>query len=201
MADRSGIFAGENPFEISRRWLKDAEASELNDPNAAALATVDENGAPNVRIILVKAIEDDAFVFFTNYNSRKGRDLNVTPMAALDLHWKSLERQIRVRGNVIEESAEKSDAYFQSRDHGSKIGAWASRQSEPLSSKGHLVKAVAKQQAKHGLHPQRPSHWGGFRIEPFEFEFWAAGKFRIHDRFRWTRRPPQNDWQIERLFP
>ena len=201
MADRKGIFAGDDPFEISRRWLLEAEASEPNDANAAALATVDESGAPNVRIVLIKAIEDDAFVFFTNYSSRKGRDIDANPSVALDLHWKSLHRQIRVRGSVVRESAEKSDAYYQSRAHGSRIGAWASKQSQPLASKSKLIKSVAAAELKHGLKPQRPDHWGGFRVVPYEFEFWADGQFRIHDRFRWTRDTAIEPWTIQRLYP
>lgn len=201
MADRTGIFAGDNPFEISRRWLKEAEASEPNDANAAALATVDENGAPNVRIILVKDIDDDAFVFFTNYDSRKGRDIAAHGQVALDLHWKSLRRQIRVRGHVVRETSEKSDAYYHSRAHGSRIGAWASRQSEPMAGKSDLLKAVAKAELHHGLKPQRPPNWGGFRVVPFEMEFWADAAFRLHDRFRWTRANPSDPWEINRLFP
>ncbi len=201
MADRSGIFAGDDPFQIARRWLKDAEQSEPNDPNAAALATVDDTGMPNVRIVLIKAIDDDALVFFTNYDSQKGREIATSGKVALALHWKSLKRQIRVRGLVARESAAASDAYYASRALGSRIGAWASRQSEPMAKKSDLVKAVAKAQLKHGLTPARPPHWGGFRITPLEFEFWAAGEFRLHDRFRWRRDEPGAQWQIQRLNP
>jgi len=201
MADRSGIFAGDDPFQIARRWLKDAEQSEPNDPNAAALATVDDTGMPNVRIVLIKAIDDDALVFFTNYDSQKGREIATSGKVALDLHWKSLKRQIRVRGLVARESEAASDAYYASRALGSRIGAWASRQSEPLAKKSDLVKAVAKAQLKHGLTPARPPHWGGFRIAPLEVEFWAAGEFRLHDRFRWRRDDPGAPWQIQRLNP
>lgn len=201
MNRRSGIFSGDDPMVIARRWLAEAEAKEPSDPNAAALATVDAEGMPNVRIILVKAIEDDAFVFFTNYNSVKGRELEASGKAALNFHWKSLARQVRVRGLVARESEEKSDAYYRTRPLGSRIGAWASRQSQPLASKAALLKAVARAQAQHGLNPPRPPFWGGFRVTPLEFEFWAAGEFRLHDRFRWARDTPGSDWKISRLNP
>lgn len=201
MADRSGIFAGDDPFSIARRWLDDATPVEKNDPNAVSLATVDTDGLPNVRVVLVKAIEDDCLIFYTNYDSHKGREIEASGKVALCFHWKSLERQIRVRGLITRTGAEISDAYYHSRDLGSRIGAWASRQSEPLSVKSDLVKAVAKAQAKHGLSPKRPEHWGGYRIEPVEFEFWAAGRFRLHDRFRWTRPGATKPWDIQRLNP
>ncbi len=201
MSNRKGIFAGDDPFAITRRWLDEASAREPSDPNAAALATVDETGMPNLRVILVKAIEDDAVVFFTNYESRKGREIAVHPKVALNFHWKSLERQVRIRGRVERETPQASDAYYRSRALGSRIGAWASRQSQPLASKAALLKAVARAQAEHGLNPSRPPFWGGFRVTPLEFEFWAAGEFRLHDRFRWERASPGADWKISRLNP
>ncbi len=201
MSNRKGIFAGDDPFAITRRWLDEAAAREPSDPNAAALATVDETGMPNLRVILVKAIEDDAVVFFTNYESRKGREIAAHPKVALNFHWKSLERQVRIRGLVERETPQASDAYYRSRPLGSRIGAWASRQSQPLASKAALLKAVARAQAQHGLNPPRPPFWGGFRVTPLEFEFWAAGEFRLHDRFRWARDTPGSDWKISRLNP
>ncbi|MEE9389400.1 MAG: pyridoxamine 5'-phosphate oxidase [Paracoccaceae bacterium] len=201
MADRSGIFAGDDPFEIARQWLSQAEKTEQNDANAGALATVDADGMPNVRIVLLKDIEDDGLVFFTNYNSRKGQELISAGSAAFNMHWKSLGRQIRVRGSVAKVSATVSDEYYQTRALGSRIGAWASQQSAPLISKSQLVKTVALATAKHGTNPQRPEFWGGFKIMPIEFEFWANGEFRLHDRFRWSRENLKEIWNIQRLNP
>lgn len=201
MSDRSGIFAGDDPFEIARSWLTEAEASEPNDPNAIALATVDAEGRPNVRMVLLKEIEDAAFVFYTNYESKKGEELAETPEAAFVLHWKSLRRQIRVRGSVTRENGPQADAYFDSRSLKSRIGAIASQQSRPLDSRGTLMAAAAKIGVQQGLHPKRPDHWGGFRITPYEMEFWADGDFRLHDRFRWTRPASADAWTIQRLFP
>lgn len=198
---RSGIFKGDDPFEIARTWLAEAETTEINDPNAIALSTVDSDGLPNARMVLLKAIEDDAFVFFTNYESAKGNEIEASGQAAFVMHWKSLQRQIRVRGAVVRESDEASDAYYKSRALGSRIGAWASQQSRPLKSKAALMEAVAKEGLTHGLNPKRPPFWGGYRIVPTEIEFWAAGEFRLHDRFRWTRGTNDADWTIVLLNP
>ncbi len=198
---RSGIFKGDDPFEIARTWLAEAETSEINDPNAIALSTVDSDGLPNARMVLLKAIEDDAFVFFTNYESAKGNEIEASGQAAFVMHWKSLQRQIRVRGAVVRESDAASDAYYKSRALGSRIGAWASQQSRPLKSKAALMEAVAKEGLTHGLNPKRPPFWGGYRIVPTEIEFWAAGEFRLHDRFRWTRETNDADWTIVLLNP
>lgn len=201
MVDRSGIFAGDDPFEIARIWAAEAEGTEPNDPNAIALASVDPTGLPNVRMVLLKEIEADGFVFYTNYRSIKAREIEAAGKAAFVMHWKSLRRQIRVRGLVVREDGPKADAYYASRSLKSRIGAWASQQSEPLSSRGALMTEVARVTAEQGLNPRRPPFWGGFRISPLEIEFWADGAFRLHDRFRWSR--PQTDalWQIERLNP
>ncbi|WP_417254743.1 pyridoxamine 5'-phosphate oxidase [Celeribacter sp.] len=201
MVPRKGIFKGDDPFEISRRWLKEAEAKEINDPNAIAIATVDGDGLPNVRMVLLKEIADDAFVFFTNYESAKGQEIENAGKAAFVMHWKSLRRQVRVRGLVTRETNEASDAYYKSRALGSRIGAWASKQSRPLESKAALMEAVAKEGMKHGPNPKRPPFWGGYRITPLEIEFWADGEFRLHDRFRWSRATPQDAWEIVRLNP
>lgn len=201
MSDRDGIFAGDDPFEIARRWLAEAETSEVNDPNAIALSTVDETGLPNARMVLLKEIEADAFVFYTNYESAKARELDSAGKAAFVMHWKSLHRQIRVRGLVSKEDGAKADAYYQSRSLKSRLGAWASRQSRPLSSRAALVAEVAKVTALKGPHPDRPSFWGGYRISPVEIEFWADGAFRLHDRFVWRRATVADAWQIERLNP
>lgn len=201
MSDRTGIFAGDDPFEIARRWLSEAEASEINDPNAIALSTVDAEGMPNVRMVLLKEIEADAFVFYTNYDSRKGREIQAAGKAAFVLHWKSLHRQIRVRGTVTREEGEKADAYYASRSLKSRLGAWASMQSQPLGSRMELMADVAKVTAKLGPNPPRPEFWGGFRIHPTEIEFWADGAFRLHDRFRWVRSDKKVVWEINRLHP
>jgi len=201
MSDRTGIFAGDNPFEIARSWLSEAEAAEPNDPNAIALGTVDDAGLPNVRMVLLKDIEDDAFVFYTNYDSKKGQELEASGKAAFVMHWKSLRRQIRVRGIVEREDGAAADAYFNSRSLKSRLGAWASAQSQPLSSRAALVAEVAKVTAKLGPNPQRPPNWGGFRIRPVEIEFWADGPFRLHDRFRWTKVDAASTWKVDRLNP
>ncbi len=201
MAGRKQLFKADDPFDLARRWLDEAAKTEPNDPNAAALATVDAQGRPDVRVVLIKAIHDDAVVFFTNYESRKGEEIAANPWAAVNFHWKTLRRQVRIRGRVERASAEESDAYYASRALGSRIGAWASQQSRPLSSKAALLKEVAKAQIKHGANPQRPPFWGGFRIVPFEFEFWADGEFRLHDRFRWSLREDAGGWDVQRLNP
>ena len=201
MSDRSGIFTGEDPFAIARAWLGEAEASEPNDPNAIALASVDADGLPNVRMVLLKDIEDAAFVFYTNYGSAKGQELTQSGKAAFVMHWKSLRRQIRVRGTVTREEGPQADAYYNSRSLQSRLGAWASQQSQPLSSRGALMADVAKITVTQGPTPKRPPFWGGFRIEPVEIEFWADGAFRLHDRFRWTRKSAKDAWDVQRLNP
>ncbi|WP_280985199.1 pyridoxamine 5'-phosphate oxidase [Dinoroseobacter shibae] len=201
MAERSGKFAGDNPFDITRAWLAEAEASEPNDPNAMALSTVDADGLPNVRMVLLKEIEDDAFVFYTNYGSAKAAELDQAGKAAVVFHWKSLRRQIRVRGHVSREDGPKADAYYKSRSLQSRIGAWASEQSRPLESRAALMARVAKLGLEKGLNPDRPPFWGGYRLRPVEMEFWADGDFRLHDRYRWTRADGESDWKISRLNP
>ncbi len=201
MGERSGIFVGEDPFEIARAWLAEAEKHELNDPDAIALSTVDADGMPNARMVLLKKIEADAFVFYTNYESAKAREIENAGKAAFVMHWKSLRRQIRVRGTVEREDSAKADAYFASRSLKSRLGAWASRQSQPLESRGALMAEVARVSARHGLNPPRPPFWGGYRICPLEIEFWADGAHRLHDRFRWRRARPGQDWEVCRLSP
>ena len=202
--DRTGIFAGDDPFVLAQSWLSEAEKVEPNDPNAMALATVDAAGLPNVRMVLLKEIEQGsagAFVFYTNYDSAKGQEMAASGQAAFVLHWKSLRRQIRVRGLTARVGAAQADAYFASRSLPSRLGAWASRQSRPLASRGALLAEVAKVTLREGPSPVRPPFWGGFRITPLEVEFWADGDFRLHDRFRWRREVPESPWQIDRLNP
>ena len=199
--DRSGIFAGSDPFAIAQAWLTEAEATEPNDPNAIALATVDAEGLPNVRMVLLKEIESDAFVFYTNYGSAKGQEIAASGKAAFVLHWKSLRRQIRVRGVTEREDGPQADAYYASRSLKSRLGAWASDQSQPLGSREALMAHAAKVALTKGTNPPRPPFWGGFRLRPVEIEFWADGAFRLHDRFRWSRASFQDDWFVNRLNP
>jgi pyridoxamine 5'-phosphate oxidase len=199
--ERDGIFAGDDPFAIARRWLAEAETSEPNDPNAIALSTVDAEGMPNARMVLLKDIEDDAFVFYTNYTSKKAQEIEAAGKAAFVLHWKSLRRQIRVRGITEREDGPQADAYYASRSLKSRLGAWASKQSQPLSSRESLMAEVAKLTVSLGVNPPRPPFWGGIRIRPVEIEFWADGAFRLHDRFRWTLDMHEKNWRIARLNP
>lgn len=201
MSERNGIFAGDDPCKIAARWLAEAEKTESNDPNAIALATVDSDGLPNARMVLLKDIEPDAFVFYTNYSSAKAKELDGAEKAAFVMHWKSLRRQIRVRGTISKEDGPMADEYYASRSLKSRLGAWASRQSEPLSSRAALMAEVAKVTAKLGPNPPRPEFWGGYRLTPVEIEFWADGAFRLHDRFRWRRDPSNKKWNVERLNP
>lgn len=201
MTDRTGIFAGDDPFELARQWLAEAEKTEPNDPNAIALATVDETGMPNARMVLLKEIEDDAFVFYTNYGSAKAQEIEATGKAAFVMHWKSLRRQVRARGFVTREEGEQADAYYASRSLKSRLGAWASRQSQPLASRAALMAEVARATARLGPNPPRPPFWGGYRLRPIEIEFWADGPFRLHDRFRWSRASLEAPWTIQRLNP
>jgi len=202
----SGIFDTEDPYALARAWLEEAGKTEPEDANAVALATVDQHGLPNVRMVLLKEIEASqvkgGFVFYTNHESAKGLELKGQPKAAMVFHWKSLRRQIRIRGPVEQVAPKMSDEYYRSRAYQSRIGAWASRQSRPLANRRTLLAEVAKLAAKYPLNPPRPPHWGGYRIRPVEIEFWSNGDFRLHDRFRWTRLKPDADaWTVQRLNP
>lgn len=190
----------EEPFDLFGRWLKEAEESEPNDPNAMALATVDETGLPDVRMVLLKGFDPQGFVFYTNFESAKGREILATRKAALLFHWKSRRRQVRVRGPVEIVSDAEADAYFASRPRGSRIGAWASRQSRPLESRFALEKAVAEHTARFGFGEiPRPPHWSGFRVRPREIEFWQDGMFRLHDRVKFVA--GDGGWSKDRLYP
>ena len=201
MEERKGLFAGDDPFEIARRWLAEAESVEINDPNAIALSTVDADGMPNARMVLLKDISDSSFVFYTNYESQKAREIDQAAKAAFVMHWKGLRRQIRARGTVTKEDGPEADEYYASRSLKSRLGAWASAQSQPLSSRAALMAKVAKITAQKGTNPPRPPFWGGYRLCPVEIEFWADGAHRLHDRFRWTRENDSQDWNVIRLNP
>ena len=200
--------AAEEPFAVFASWLREAEATEPNDPNAMALATVDAQGLPNVRMVLLKGLDaadrgaDRGFVFYSNFESAKGLELLGAGKAALLFHWKSLRRQVRVRGPVTTVSDAEADAYFATRARGSRLGAWASAQSRPLESRFALEKAVAQVTARHlvGDIP-RPPHWSGFRVTPVELEFWHDRPFRLHDRLVFRRDAAGQPWNRTRLYP
>jgi pyridoxamine 5'-phosphate oxidase len=197
----------DEPFALFANWLRDAEAGEPNDPNAMALATVDADGLPNVRMVLLKGVDgadatDRGFVFYTNLESAKGRELQAAHKAALCFHWKSLRRQVRVRGLVTLVSGVEADAYYASRARGSRLGAWASAQSRPLESRFALEKAVALVTAKYPIGEiPRPPHWSGFRVTPLEIEFWHDRPFRLHDRLVFRRPDATAAWEKARLYP
>ena len=202
LLDDGGIRAENDPLLLFGRWMLEAKKSEPNDPEAMALATVDAGGRPNVRMVLLKGWDADGFVFYTNKESAKGSEIFSHPHAALCLHWKSLRRQIRVRGSISEVSRQEADAYFASRAKDSQIGAWASAQSRPMDSRFALEKEVAKIAAKYALSKvPRPDYWSGFRVAPFEIEFWRDKPFRLHDRLVYRRDNPKSSWTSERLFP
>jgi len=191
-----------DPFRLFNEWLGKAKETEINDPNGVALATADASGFPDVRMVLLKDADERGFVFYTNLGSAKGQELAENPRAALCFHWKSLRRQVRVRGHVSPVTAEEADAYFASRHRESQIGAWASRQSRPLETRFELEKEVARYATKFGLGKvPRPAHWSGFRIAPLRIEFWRDRPFRLHDRLVFVRPEPEGDWQTMKLFP
>lgn len=193
---------GGDPFQRFQEWFADAESTEPNDPNAMALSTVDPQGMPNVRMVLLKGFDPSGFVFYTNYDSAKGGEVLASPKAAIVFHWKSLRRQVRARGHVSQVTDEEADAYFQSRARASRIGAWASKQSRPLESRFEFETEIARYTAKFGMGDiPRPPHWSGFRITPIEIEFWQDRKYRLHDRVRFVRKDEHTKWHATRLFP
>ena len=193
------ISAGTDPFVLFQTWFDEAVTAEINDPDAIALASVNADGMPSVRMVLLRQWSKDGFLFFTNYQSRKSGELLATGKAAFCMHWKSLRKQVRVTGQVGKATAAQSDAYFNSRGRGSQIGAWASAQSQPLGSRAELMAKVEAHDKKFPDSVTRPPHWGGFCLVPEEIEFWADGEHRLHDRFRFTR--ADSGWDIQRLNP
>lgn len=197
---KSDFTLSETPIMLFGEWLTDATKSELNDPNALALATVDASGMPDVRMVLLKGYDERGFVFYTNFESVKGTEILSSMKAAMGFHWKTLRRQVRIRGNVEIVSDAEADEYYASRARGSRIGAWASKQSRPLESRFALEKAVAVVTAKYPIGDiPRPPHWSGFRIVPTEIEFWHDGAFRLHDRVKFVR--DGEGWTKTRLYP
>ncbi len=190
------------PLRLFADWLEEARASEPNDPTAMSVATVDGDGLPNVRMTLLKEFDERGFVFYTNFESQKGTEILASRKAALGFHWKSLRRQVRVRGPVEVVSEEEADAYYKSRPRDSRIGAWASQQSRPLESRFALEKAVARYAAKYAIGDvPRPPYWSGFRVKPVYIEFWKDGAFRLHDRMVFQRTGDDDDWSKTRLYP
>jgi pyridoxamine 5'-phosphate oxidase len=196
------LVPADEPLELFREWFAEAKAHEPNDPEGMALATVDAQGLPDVRMVLLKHADHEGFVFYTNLESAKGEELAANPLAALCFHWKSLRRQIRVRGPVTRVSDAEADAYFATRAKDSQIGAWASRQSRPLEGRFALEKEVARYAAKYALSSvPRPPHWSGFRVKPLAIEFWRDRPFRLHERIRYHREAPGDSWKMDHLFP
>lgn len=198
----SDLAEAKEPFGPFEAWFAEAKAAEPRDPDAMTVATVDADGLPNVRTVLLKEWSPAGFVFYTNSESAKGRELDGQKKAAMVLYWKSLSRQVRARGPIERVTAAESDAYFSSRPRGAQIGAWASQQSRELASKKALEDAVARQTQKFGENPvPRPPHWLGYRIVPLEIEFWSEQPFRLHERIQFSRKSPQAEWTRRRLYP
>lgn len=188
------------PLQIFDKWFKEALKAKVPEPNAMTLATVSADGRPSTRVLLIKSYDNQGLVWFTNYNSRKGKELDNNPYAAIQFHWPELERVIRIEGKVEKISAQESDAYFAKRPLDSRIGAWASPQSQVIPSRALLVENAARYAAKFLLRPPRPDHWGGYRLTPDTWEFWQGRKSRLHDRLRY-RLTDEGDWMLERLAP
>jgi pyridoxamine 5'-phosphate oxidase len=200
--DDAAFFATDEPLALLAGWLKEARDKEPNDPNAMALATADESGAPDVRMVLLKDFDARGFTFYSNFESAKGEQLAANPRGALCFHWKSLRRQVRVKGDVVPVAAEEAEAYFQSRDRGARLGAWASAQSRPLPNRFALEQRVAEYAVKFGVGKiPLPPYWGGYRLVPLAIEFWRDRPFRLHDRLVFTRASADAAWEKSRLFP
>lgn len=200
MSDNIFLEYGKEPVSLFRKWLSEAEKSEINDPNAMALATVDKEGHPEVRMVLLKDVDDRGFTFYTNLESAKANALQAHPYAALNFYWKSLEKQVRISGPVVKTSDEEADKYFASRSRASRLGAWASSQSRPCEDYSNFEKLVAEADKKFtGQDVPRPKHWGGFRVVPERIEFWIGHPDRLHKRFVYIKN--NNEWKANWLFP
>jgi len=190
----------DSPLSVFHIWMEDAKTSEPSDPDAACLATLDDNGYPNARVVLIRKIDERGFCFFTNTQSQKGNELLSHPKAAINFHWKTLKRQVRIRGDIQRVSDAESDEYYASRPLGNRIGAWASLQSQPLDNRQTLIDRVTSKEKEFGDNPPRPSHWGGYRLIPTSIEFWAEGEHRLHQRTRYQR-DEQGKWVACALYP
>jgi pyridoxamine 5'-phosphate oxidase len=200
--DDGGITPRDDPFALFQAWLKEAEGAEPNDPNAMALATADADGMPNVRMVLLKGVDANGFVFYSNAESVKGSELAANPRAAINFHWKSLRKAVRAQGSIAQVSAAEADAYFATRPKDSQIGAWASPQSRVMEGRFVFEKAIAEYAVKFGLTKvPRPPYWTGWRLTPLRIEFWRDRPFRLHDRLVYVRGTAQSSWTTERLFP
>ena len=190
---------GQDPTELLINWIEEAKLKEINDPEAMALSTVSDDGTPSVRMVLLRKIDKKGLVFFTNYNSRKAKEIKSSPKAAMCIHWKSIRKQVRAVGVIEKTSSKDSDEYYSSRHIGSRIGAWASKQSQVLLNKNILNERVSEYEKKFSeKEPPRPEFWGGYRLVPKEFEFWSDGEYRLHDRFVFLK---EDKWNMHRLYP
>ena len=193
------INLNQHPIDLFASWFEEAKRFEINDPQAMSFSSVSEDGYPSIRMVLLQKFDKRGFVFFTNYNSRKAKEIEINAKGAVCFHWKSIRKQVQAIGRIEKVSDNESDEYYFSRPLGSQIGAWASRQSEHLESREKLMKKVQKYEKKFIDKPPRPSFWGGFRLVPQEMEFWSDGKFRLHDRFNFKL--VEEEWEINRLYP
>jgi len=191
----------DDPFKLFEKWFDEAKKKEINDPNALALGTASKTGIPSVRMVLLKGFDNNGFIFYTNLNSQKGNELKDNPNATMCFHWKSLLRQIRIVGTLKQVDDKTADDYYNSRAYESRIGAWASKQSETLNDRQELIERWQSYKNQFEKNVGRPDFWGGIRIKPIQIEFWADGQYRLHDRFLWERGLGEKSWSVRRLYP